>query len=196
MKTLSKLAMAATAAVAALGAAAPASAQVEPYISQAALFATNWCPKGWAQANGQLLSITQNQALFSLYGTYYGGDGRNTFALPNLQNRAPISWSNTNPIGSSIGTSVVTLTVQQLPMHTHFLLASSTNGTTSNPSGATLSTFPTGQTVYAANTSTPDVVMNAASVQTAGGGQPISIQSPVLAMTWCVATSGVFPSRN
>lgn len=196
MKTLSKLAMAASAAVAVLGAAAPASAQVEPYLSQAALFATNWCPKGWVQANGQLLSIQQNQALFSLYGTTYGGDGRSTFALPNLQNRAPISWSNTNPIGSAIGAPVVTLTVQQLPMHTHFMLASSTNGTTSNPSGATLSTFPTGQTIYAANTSTPDVVMNAASVRTTGGGQPISIQSPVLPMTWCIATSGVFPSRN
>jgi len=196
MKTLTKLALAATSAFALLGGAAPAFAQAEPILGQLALFPMNWCPRGWAQASGSLLSISQNTALFSLYGTTYGGNGQTNFALPNLNDRAPISWSNTNPIGASFGSSSTTILVSQMPMHNHMVLAASTPPMTNDPAGASLATFPAGQNIYASNSSTPDVPMNAGVIAPAGGSQPVSIQSPVLAMNWCVAMQGIFPSRN
>lgn len=179
----------------ALAAASPAAAQVEPYLGQVSLFATNWCPVNWLPANGALLSIQSNSALFSLYGVTYGGNGTNNFALPNLQDRAPISWSSTNPIGAATGNASVTLTTDQMPAHTHVVLGSSAAGSTNSPAGASLGTFPAGQTIYAPNTSTPDVAMHAGIVGVSGGSQPFPTQSPVLAMTWCVATQGVYPSR-
>lgn len=195
MKTTIRIGAAALALAAGLGAAAPALAQAEPFIGQLALFGMNWCPKNWLPANGQLLPIQQNTALFSLFGIQYGGDGRVTFGLPNLQERAPVSASGSYPVGTAWGQASVTLTTQQMPMHTHFVMAASSGPATNSPAGASLATFPTSQVIYAAPSSTPDIVMNPQIVTSAGGSQPFSTQSPVLAMSWCVSMSGVFPSR-
>lgn len=195
MKSKFRTGAAALAMIAGLGCAAPAFAQAEPFIGQLALFGMNWCPKNWLPANGQTLSIQQNTALFSLFGTQYGGDGRVTFGLPNLQERAPVSASGSYPVGTAWGQASVTLTTQQMPMHNHLVMAASSGPTTNSPAGASLATFPTSQVIYAAPSSTPDIVMNAQIVTPAGGSQPFSTQSPVLAMSWCVSMSGVFPSR-
>jgi microcystin-dependent protein len=195
MKQFKVMALAAISGLAILGAAGAANAQAEPVLGQVSLFATSWCPVGWAPANGATIAIQSNSALFSLYGVTYGGNGTTTFGLPNLQNRAPINWSNTNPIGSATGSSTVTLTTGQMPAHTHVVLASSATISTNNPAGASLGTFPAGSVIYAPNTSTPDVAMHAGIVSMAGGNQPVSTQSPVLAMNWCVAMQGIYPSR-
>lgn len=193
MKRTHTLALAATALCAVLGAAAPASAQVEPYIGQISVFGGNFCPRGWTQASGQIVAIRSNTPLFALYGTIYGGDGTVTFALPNLNDRAPAAWSNNNPIGEEWGASTTTLITTEMPMHRHTILAASTGGATNSPAGAALATFPAAQKIYSANP--PSVMMNPAVMGPAGGNQPFSTQSPVLAMTWCVATTGIYPSR-
>lgn len=195
MKQFKVMGLAALSGLAVLGGAASAHAQAEPILGQVSLFATNWCPRGWAPADGATLSIQANSALFSLYGVTYGGNGTTNFNLPNLQNRAPISWSSTNPIGAATGSSSATLTTAQMPAHTHVVLASSATISTNSPAGGSLGTFPAGQTIYAANTVTPDVAMHAGIVSVSGGSQPFSTQSPVLSMNWCVATSGIYPSR-
>lgn len=195
MKTSIRAGAAALAMTAGLGCAAPAFAQAEPFIGQLALFGMNWCPKNWLPANGQTMSIQQNSALFSLLGVQYGGNGTTTFALPNLQARAPVSASASYPVGASWGQASVTLTTQQMPMHNHLVMAASSGPTTGSPAGASLATFPTGTVIYAAPASTPDVPMNSQIVTMVGNNQPVSTQSPVLAMTWCVSTSGVYPSR-
>lgn len=187
--------LAAGSGLALLCGAAPAAAQVEPILGQVTLFATNWCPDGWLQANGAPVPISQYTALFSLYGTTYGGDGVTTFALPNLSGRAPVSWSGGLQIGTQAGSATTNLTVQQMPAHTHLVYGSSAATSTNSPAGGLLGTFPTGQTIYAANTATPDILMHAGIVGVTGGNQPISTQSPVLAMNWCVATEGIFPQR-
>jgi microcystin-dependent protein len=195
MQPFKTIGLAATASLALFCAAPPAAAQSEPLLGQVSLFAMNWCPRGWAPANGALVAISQNSALYSLYGTTYGGDGQNTFALPDLQDRAPVSWSSTNPIGTASGSSSVTLTVNQMPTHSHPVLGTTQPTGTNDPTGALLGTFPAGQSIYAPNTATPDVPMHAGIIGPAGGNQPVSIQSPILAMTWCVATDGIYPSR-
>lgn len=193
MKPIKTLAAACGAAL--LCAAGSAAAQSEPILGQVSLFATDWCPRDWAPANGAIVAISSNSALFSLYGTTYGGNGTTTFGLPNLNDRAPTSWSPTHPLGTVYGDSAVTLTVAQMPAHTHAVLATSAATTTNDPTGGVLGTFPAGQMIYAPNTSTPDVPMHAGIVGVAGGSQPVSTQSPALAMTWCVATAGIYPSR-
>lgn len=195
MKSTLRAALAATAAFAAIAGAAPAFAQAEPFIGQVTLFGMNWCPRNWLPANGQTMSIAQNSALFSLFGTQYGGDGVATFALPNLQGRAPVSASSSYPVGTAWGNSQVTMTIAQMPAHTHVVLASSAGPTVNSPSGASLATFPGSNPIYAAPSSTPDIPMNPAIVSSVGNNQPIPTQSPVLAMIWCVSMQGVFPSR-
>ncbi len=195
MKQLKILSLAAVSGLAMLCGANAASAQVEPILGQVTLFATNWCPVGWAPANGALIGIQQNSALFSLYGVTYGGNGSTNFNLPNLNDRAPISWSGNNPIGAAVGSASVTLTTDQMPTHAHVVMASSTATSTNDPVGGSLGTFPAGQAIYSPNTSTPDVPMHAGIISVAGGGQPMSTQSPVLSMNWCVAMQGIYPSR-
>jgi len=195
MKHPKLMILAAASALAAAGAAAPAAAQSEPYIGQVSLFATNWCPNGWLQANGATLGIAQYSALFSLYGTTYGGNGTTTFALPDLTGRAPVNYSNALQIGTQAGSATTNLTVQQMPAHTHQVFGSSAATSTNSPLGGALGTFPAGQPIYADNTATPDILMHDGVVGVTGGNQPIPTQSPVLAMNWCVAIDGIFPSR-
>ncbi len=174
------------------------AAAQEPYLGEVRLFGFNFCPVGWAPAAGQTLNIAQYTALFALYGTVYGGNGTTTFALPNLSGRAPYGIASSRAVGRVIGeeygASTVTLTVAQLPPHTHRLMASSAPDTTNQPDGALLPTASTAK-LYAAAGSPTTSPTAAGAIFPAGGGQPISIQSPALSMNWCVAMQGLFPSR-
>ncbi len=121
------------------------NAQTEPYIGQVATFGFNFCPRGWAPANGQLLSIAQNTALFSLYGTFYGGDGRTTFALPDLRGRAVVSMGQSPglsnyPIGSKFGAETVTLNSQEMPVHNHPGSAAGVSAATATMTGTATAT--------------------------------------------------------
>ena len=181
---------------------APVSAQSEPLIGQLTLFGYDWCPRNWARADGQLLAISQNTALFSLYGTTYGGDGRTTFALPHLRGRVPIhdgrgpGLTNYN-LGQVGGVETVTLVTPQIPAHSHsgHIVGSNVTADKSSTNGTVLARTLTSPT-YAVTT--PDTAMANGTVQTdsTGGSQPHENRMPYLAMNWCVALYGVFPSRN
>ena len=186
------------AAVSAAGlhaAATPAAAQVDQYIGSLFQFGMNWCPDGWLPANGQLLSISQYNVLYSLYGTTYGGDGQVTFALPDLRERMPVSYNTNLPIGAMVGSSTRTLLSSELPTHSHGFNGDDTGPVGASPNGAMLGMFPNTSPVYAASTSPPITMMNPRMLQPAGGSQSVNMQSPVLAVSWCVAYEGVYPQR-
>lgn len=176
--------------------AAPAQAQ-EQYLGEVRLFGMNWCPRGFLPAEGQLLAISQNTALFSLYGTLYGGDGRTTFALPDLRGRAPVS-AGQGPglpgysVGQKAGTTAHTLTINEMPPHGHPAFGTGSAADNDSPQGTLLATQ--GDDFYAAGPANEQMASGA--IGNSGGGQAFSIQDPILAMTWCVATQGIFPSRN
>jgi len=174
-----------------------ASAQ-SMYLGEGRLFATNFCPQGWATTSGQLLAINQNQALFSLLGTYFGGNGVTNFGLPNLVGRTPYGDGTPGgqPLGAVYGSPTVTLTGGNLPAHTHQFFASSAAPTANTAAGGLSATFPSTLKLYAASGSPANVAASPTAIGLTGGNQPISIQSPALAMTWCIAQTGVYPSRN
>jgi microcystin-dependent protein len=168
------------------------------YIGEGRLFATNFCPQGWATTAGQLLAINQNTALFSLLGTYFGGNGMSNFGLPNLIGRTPYGDGTPGgqPIGAVYGAPTVTLSIANLAAHSHTFFATSAGDTANSPAGGLAPTYSTGRSVYAASGSPANVALSPTAIGLTGGNQPISVQSPALAMTWCVATQGVYPSRN
>lgn len=174
-----------------------AAAQYQ-YLGEVRLFAFALpggpCPNGWAQAAGQTLSISQYTALFALIGTTYGGNGTSNFQLPNLQGRAPYGYTPAQPLGLVYGSSTVTLTVQNLPAHSHSLNASSAAPTAYNPSGALDATFPSTEKVFAAPGSPANVPMAATTIGITGSNVPVTTQSPALNMNWCIATTGIFPT--
>ena len=172
---------------------------MEPFLGMIALFGFNFAPRGWAFCNGQLLSIAQNNALFALLGTIYGGDGRTTFALPNLQGRVPIHFGQGSglsnyQIGQVGGVESATLLISNMPAHNHTLNAVSELGGTSAPEGAFLGN--TGALDREYKTSGTGVVMNAGAIGTNGGSQPFSIIQPYLVVNYCIALQGIFPSRD
>jgi microcystin-dependent protein len=181
--------------VVSLGAYAQAD---EPFLGQILIVSFSFAPKGWALCNGQLLPINQNQALFALLGTTFGGDGRQTFALPDLRGRVPIHMGQgpglqPYTLGERGGQEVVTLTVSQLPAHTHPLLGQSALGTSASPAGAVWAAQ-SRLNVYSA--ASPDTQMGAASISTSGGSAPYDNHSPYLTVNYVIALVGVFPSRN
>jgi microcystin-dependent protein len=155
------------------------------------IIAWNYAPKGWAFCNGQQLLIAQNQALFSLLGTTYGGNGQTTFALPNLQGRAPVHSGNNVTMGQAAGEITHTLNISELPAHTHFALGNTGAPNQGNPGG----NFWAG-VAGSFSTSGPDGVMNQASVTAVGGSQPHQNMQPYLVLNFIIALQGVFPSRN
>ena len=164
----------------------------EPVLSEIKLVAFNVPPKGWALCNGQLLPINQNQALFSLLGTTYGGNGQTNFALPNLQGRVPLHMGNGHTLGESAGSTTVTLGVGQMPQHLHALQASGNSaGTTSDPTNAYLGPVNGGYAPPASLTT-----LEPPSVSSAGGSQPHNNMMPYLALNFVIALQGIFPSRN
>ena len=196
MSRFKRHALAAVLGLAALGAQAEARAQtLDFYVGQLQQFGTNWCPKTWAPANGQLMAISQNTTLFSLLGTTYGGDGRVTFALPDLRDRAPVHQSDSLPTGAPIGQAFTTLTVGQLPIHTHGFFADPTGPVSNSPADSMMGAFPPNQPIYGTSSEVPNTPMNPGMAGLSGGGQPIPTLSPVLSTNWCIALTGIYPSR-
>lgn len=170
-----------------------------PYLGQVSIFGFNFAPRGWALCNGQLLPIAQNAALFAILGTTYGGNGVQTFALPDLRSRMPMSLGQgpglTNRVlGQSGGEENHTLTLNELPQHTHVAQASTGAATTSSTSN-NLFAMPAKVPVYRSAGANP-VALNPASVASSGGGQPHSNIQPYLTANFCIALQGIFPSRN
>lgn len=165
-----------------------------PFLGTIQPFGFNFAPRGWAMCNGQILSINQNIALFSLLGTTYGGNGQTTFALPDLRSRVPIHHGqgpglSAYSLGEQAGQENVTLTVNEMPLHSHGVGATGTFAT-KNPGGQ----VPAPGGAYG---SPPDATnMDANMIRAAGGSQPHSNIQPYLALNFCIALEGIFPSRN
>ena len=173
---------------------------MEPFVGEIKMFAGNFAPRGFALCDGQLLQIAQNTVLFSLFGTFYGGDGRTTFGLPDLRGRLPVHMGNgpglTNrPIGQKSGSETATISTSQMPAHTHTMFASGDSGSDSRPEG----------NVTASNTpidiyfDTPPATTNmnaSAIVGTSGGGSVHNNLMPFLCINFIVSLTGLFPSRN
>ena len=165
----------------------------EPFLSEIRIFSFNFAPKGWALCNGQLLPINQNQGLFSLLGTTYGGDGRVNFALPNLQGNVPIHMGNDFTLGEKGGEQGHTLSIGEIPTHTHTFNATSVDGDLVIAAGNQLAGTPA-QLYHAPDNN--QVAMNAASVANVGGSQAHLNMQPFLVLTFCIALQGIFPSQT
>lgn len=170
----------------------------EPFIAEIRIFAGNFAPRGWAFCNGQLLPVAQNTALFSLIGTTYGGDGRTTTALPNLQGRAPMHPGRgpgltARRLGERGGTETVTLSEAQMPAHNHSAMASGTGANSRDPGDHVLATpLGRGSAIYQDSTNTGDFQQ----LQNTGGGQPHNNLQPFLSMYFIIALVGLYPSRS
>lgn len=205
---------------------APAQAGLDPFVGEISWVGANFCPRGWAEANGQLVPIAQNTALFALLGTYYGGDGQTTFALPDLRGRSMVhtgqgaGLSEIN-VGEVSGAEQHTLSVAQMPSHSHTatttvadlevtstLYGSAASANATSPVGAALATTKKSTQVYAAGS--PDQAMASGSVQTTisggtgattvdatnSGTSPVAVRDPYVGLKACIALEGVFPPRN
>jgi microcystin-dependent protein len=170
---------------------------IDPYIGQLMPISWNYPPKGWAFCNGQTLAINQNQALFSLLGTTYGGNGQTTFQLPNLQGRIPIGFGNGFTQGQAAGETAHTVSISELPQHAHQLNASNVS--------ANLLPKPNGNSPGAPTGSPPRslygpaqnlVAMISQSISNVGSSQPHENEQPYLVINWVIALQGIFPSRN
>ena len=165
----------------------------EPFLSEIKVISWNFPPKGWAFCNGQLLPINQNQPLFALLGTTYGGNGQTNFALPNLRGRLPIHMGSGQTLGEAAGSSAVTITQQTMPQHLHFLQG--TSNSTNNVAvagGAFLAT--SGNTIYSDPANL--VACGPTSVTSVGGSQPHNNMMPYLVLNYIIALQGIFPSQN
>jgi microcystin-dependent protein len=176
----------------------------DAFLGEIRTFAGNFAPQGWAFCDGQLLSISQNTALFALLGTFYGGDGRTTFALPNLQGRLPLNAGNgaglsAYTVGDSGGTESVTLAVNQMPAHRHTAQSGNSTGTKNSPDGAVWAAAHSGRvrdTIYATNDPGTAQPMSPNAISTVGGGQPHNNMPPYLVLTFIIALQGIFPARD
>ncbi|MFE4569844.1 phage tail protein [Paenibacillus chitinolyticus] len=163
----------------------------ESYLGEIRMFGGNYPPQGWALCNGQLLSIAENEALFVLLGTTYGGDGRTTFGLPDLMGRIPVHPNQTYSRGSKGGTETVTLNQTQLPQHTHIPYATANLGTENSPANNTWATTIT-QNYASSGTTTP---MNPQTLTSVGGNQPHDNMMPSAVITFIISLYGVFPQQ-
>lgn len=161
-----------------------------PYLGELRLMSFNFAPSGWAQCNGQLLPLSPtNQPLFSLLGTLYGGDGRTNFALPDLRGRAPFHRGKSLTQGKSLGEEFHALNSEEMPKHTHPLMASSTNADRPVPS-----VLAAANNLYRASSDLTN--LHPDTITKVGGGQPHENRQPSLTLEWCIALQGVFPSPN
>ncbi|MFD1161722.1 phage tail protein [Hwangdonia seohaensis] len=174
-------------------------AQSDPFIGQISMFAGNFAPRGWALCDGQLLPISQYSALFSILGTTYGGDGETTFALPDLRGRVPMHAGNgpgltSRQLGQKFGSETNTLTVNQMPSHSHTVNAVTDDGNQSVPTG----NLPAGTKVLDKEYSNAasNTTMNANMINANGDNQPVNNIQPVLVINYIIALEGVYPSRN
>jgi len=162
-----------------------------PYLGEVRVVSFSYAPTGWALCNGQLLYINQNQALFALLGTQYGGDGIQTFALPNFQARMPMHFGNAYIQGQTGGEAAHTLTLNEIPSHSHPAAGVTTNATSASASGETWAA--SGNHPYAAAANT---LMSPSVVASTGGGQSHDNMAPYLTLNFIIALEGIFPSRN
>ncbi len=179
------------------------SAGIDPYLGDIIAVGETFCPRGWADANGALLPIAQYTALFSLLGTTYGGDGRTTFGLPDLQGRIAMGQGNGPGLtprdeGQKFGSETKVIQESQLPSHSHAVNANNLDGDRPGPGGKLLAAAPPSgagsETIY--SDQPPTRTMNTAMIANSGGSQPINTESPFLVMRYCIAIEGQYPSRN
>jgi microcystin-dependent protein len=163
----------------------------QPYVGEIRMFAGNFAPSGWMFCHGQLLPISENETLFQLIGTTYGGDGESTFALPDLRSRTPIHQGNGFILAETGGAEEITLTVQQIPSHSHQLLGSDQNAQQSAPANQVLART-TGADAYGGDT--PFGLMSASTVTPIGGSQPHENLQPYLCINFIISLFGIFPS--
>ena len=166
----------------------------EPFLSEIRIFSFGYAPKGWALCNGQLLPINQNQALFSLLGTTFGGDGRANFALPDLRGQVPIHVGNGHTLGEKGGQQAHTVSIAELPTHAHAANAANVTPTAGAPSNARMLSQSSGSTLFAGASNLQTMAPNA--IGNAGGSQAHLNMQPFLTLTFCIALQGIFPSQN
>jgi microcystin-dependent protein len=180
---------------------------MDPFVAEIRIFPFNFAPKGWAFCDGQLLPISQNTALFSLLGTTYGGDGKSTFALPNLQGNVPMFYGQGQglslySIGEEGGSPTVTILGTEMPSHNHTVMATTVKATQSAPNGNMLAEgaysnqTSSGNLAYYTAATTPQVQMNALMVAPAGNSFPHNNMMPYLTLNFCIALQGVYPPRT
>src|SRR3982751_38717 len=163
----------------------------QPYVGEIRMFAGNFAPAGWMFCEGQLLPIDENEVLFQLIGTTYGGDGQSTFALPDLRGRVPVHWGNGVNLAESAGVEEVTLTGQQIPVHTHPFLASGGQGSDAVPTGNVMAGSPN---LSMFREATPGAGMSPLAVGSVGGSQPHTNFQPYLCVDFIISLFGIFPS--
>ena len=175
----------------------------DPFVAEIRIFGFNFAPTGWATCDGQILPISQNTALFSLLGTVYGGDGRSTFALPNLQGSAPMHIGGNQPgpglsshdLGEQSGEDTVTLLVSEMPIHNHSVQGNFNAGDVFTPSPTVALTNSSPGNAYIAGTPSP-TPMAFQAITVSGGGLPHNNMMPYLVLTFCIALQGIFPPRS
>lgn len=176
----------------------------EPFIGMLVLYGLNFQPRGWAYCNGQLISIAQNSALFALIGTYYGGDGQVTFALPDLRGRVAIGQGqgpglSNRTLGEMAGTENVTVIPSQMPAHSHSFIVNNTAATTAVPTAGLSvanSSDANNDIAMVYNTQIANIALHPSSISFTGGNQPHNNIMPYLCLNYCIALEGIFPSRN
>lgn len=165
----------------------------QPYVGEIRMFAGNFAPAGWMLCEGQLLPISENETLFNLIGTTYGGDGQSTFGLPDLRGRLPLHFGNGFTLAQSSGVETVTLTVNQIPSHTHPMLATTNVGNQQSPGGQVYSQTPQIK-VYIEDT--PDGNFSTQMIGSTGGSQPHNNFQPYLCVNFIISLFGIFPSQT
>lgn len=166
-----------------------------PYVGEIRMFAGNFSPVGWLFCEGQLLPIAENETLFQLIGTTYGGDGQTTFGLPDLRGRIPVHFGDGYSMAETFGTETVTLTTAQIPSHSHSFLVSSSNGGVTNPSGSLLARN-AATDGYSDDTSAGLVALNPNSISSTGGSQPHNNMAPFICVSFIISLYGIFPTQN
>jgi microcystin-dependent protein len=165
----------------------------QPYVGEIRMFAGNFAPAGWALCQGQVLPISENDVLFNLIGTTYGGDGQNTFALPNLQGRVPMHQSATHILGEQGGVESVTLTTNQIPVHNHAVIVSKDQGTQSAPLGKVVAS---NQSVLLYRPGIGTATFDPSAVSITGGSQPHDNMQPFLVINYIISLFGIYPQSN
>jgi len=163
----------------------------QPYVGEVRIFAGNFAPAGWNFCDGSLLAISENETLFNLIGTTYGGDGQSTFALPDLRGRIPLHQNSGFVLAETGGTETITLTTNQIPSHSHPMAAAATGGDQVSPAGNVLANS-SNVTIYINDA--PNTAMNAASIAQAGGNQPHENLQPYVCINYIISLFGIFPS--
>lgn len=172
-----------------------------PFVAEIRMFGFNFAPTGWAQCNGQLLPISQNTALFSLLGTFYGGDGKSTFALPNLEGSVPLDVGQGNGtseyfLGQQSGSQFITLLTSEMPLHNHGFWGANETGEQGSLTNNVSLANSVGGSIYQSNSSANLANMNFQAITIAGGSLPHNNMQPYLTVNFCIAMQGVFPPRS